>query len=320
MKILDRKDTYIQNKLNINKIIKSWFLEFNGRQHNNMVMCPNHEDTKPSMDVSPEGKAYCHGCGFVASNFIELYSKMEGLTYMEARKILYEMTTPTVPDGLWQTFEREFTVTEKPRTYIVKDRNISLQITNLLHLGYDLCTGRITIPIFDQFSSCVNIRYAKWLKYDTGAKMKNIPKHGACRLYPENLMVNEEKVLLVEGEFDALVGRSFDLPAVTWTCGATSWNDEHSWLFKDKVVFILYDNDEPGRKGAEMNKQKLQGIAREVIVLDPLCKEGKDLTDWSKVDPTKLEWLKSDIDTHEIIRDIGKNVCRYCGQEIKKGV
>jgi len=91
----------------------------------------------------------------------------------------------------------------------------------------------------------------------------------------------DESVYLVEGEKDADNVASLGLAATTVPMGAGKWQPHYAQWFADRSVFILPDNDAPGRKGAELWATCLAGIARSVtIVTLPGLPEHGDVTDW----------------------------------------
>lgn len=76
-------------------------------------------------------------------------------------------------------------------------------------------------------------------------------------------------VYLVEGEKDVNTLKRIGKAAVSLPDGAGSkWKDSYAEVFKGKHVAIIEDNDEPGRKFAEMAAGKLHGNAASVRILD----------------------------------------------------
>lgn len=77
-----------------------------------------------------------------------------------------------------------------------------------------------------------------------------------------------DAVFLVEGEADVNTLKNAGYAAVTLPDGAQSkWTAEYAEALRGKRVTILPDNDEPGRKYAQMCAENLCGVA-EVYVLD----------------------------------------------------
>lgn len=94
-----------------------------------------------------------------------------------------------------------------------------------------------------------------------------------------------EIVFLVEGEKDVDNLGWAEMPAVSLPDGAKSkWESSYDLAFKGKRVVILPDNDDPGRKYAQMCAENLHGVASAVWVLDlrkvwPEIPEKGDITD-----------------------------------------
>jgi DNA primase len=163
----------------------------------------------------------------------------------------------------------------------------------------------------------VNIRRIAWGKglKDSRYRALNTKGHGECRLFPEGEVVKADRMVLVGGEWDALIGRQCGMPTVSWTGGEGSWNHEYDWIFRDKGVFILYDNDDAGKRGAEeaMKKARRAGACH-VENLMPLMK-AKDLNDWYLKDPQAVFFLASDVKAQVVVRE-NTGICPYCGQTL----
>ena len=332
MKVNDKMVSFLEARLDIEEIVHTYFPEW---QPDGMVVCPFHDDTKASLHISPEGKAKCHSgqCGWSASNIIDFFSKIEGVTYDKARWLLYEMVVKTIPESRVDTYKKQiwggfksFTLGKAPCIrYLLNTRKLGSTTIGKYGIGYDTKTKRITIPIYDQFNRCVNIRKIGWTKKQRDfAKALNTKGYGKVRLYPENQIINEKKIVLVEGEWDMLIGRQAGLPTATWTGGAGGWNDEFAWLFQDKIVFILYDNDRAGVEGAYNQELRISEIADWVEVCSPLSLNvGKDLSEWYG---NRVMGMDSFVD-HVINFELPVNTktkkvkrCPCCGQIIKEEI
>jgi putative DNA primase/helicase len=91
-----------------------------------------------------------------------------------------------------------------------------------------------------------------------------------------------DSVVIVEGEKD--VDRLWDIgiSATTNSGGAGNWSEELNQYFKDKNVFIIPDNDDPGRKHAELVAGNLKDTAASVRICR-ICSEmpeKADISDW----------------------------------------
>jgi len=65
--------------------------------------CPFHIEKTASFSVSPDkGVYYCHGCG-VGGDIIDFVSRIEGIGFMDALRIIAEKSNIETPDGLPDT-------------------------------------------------------------------------------------------------------------------------------------------------------------------------------------------------------------------------
>ena len=90
---------------------------------------------------------------------------------------------------------------------------------------------------------------------------------------------------LVEGEKDVDNLKKAGMVAVSLPDGSQSkWEDTYNAVFKGKQVVILPDNDEPGKKYAQMCAEKLHGNAANIWIVDlkqawPEIPEKGDISD-----------------------------------------
>ena len=99
---------------------------------------------------------------------------------------------------------------------------------------------------------------------------------------PELLAAPADAVIwLCEGENDADRVAAQGLVATTNPGGAGKWHRDYSAALSGRRVAVLPDNDEPGRRHAQMVAEALRGVAAEVVVLelDGLAEHG-DISDW----------------------------------------
>lgn len=88
-------------------------------------------------------------------------------------------------------------------------------------------------------------------------------------------------IAVVEGPKDASNLSAQRLLATTNPGGAGKWRPEYSETLRNRLVFIIPDNDEPGRKHAEEVARSLRGVAKRIrIVQLPDLGEGEDVSDW----------------------------------------
>ena len=98
---------------------------------------------------------------------------------------------------------------------------------------------------------------------------------------PELLANPKRFVFPCEGEKDCDNLAGINLLATCNAGGAGKWTAEHAQYLRGRRVFILPDNDEPGRKHAQQVAESLQGIAASVRIVElPGLPAKGDVSDW----------------------------------------
>lgn len=145
-------------------------------------------------------------------------------------------------------------------------------------IGWD--GSRYTIPVRDVDGSLLNVR-----RYQMGGghtnKMLNLPGHGSAALFRPDILRDNERIVITEGETDCILLNQTGIPAVTHTAGASTFRTQWAGQFVDKDVWIAYDADDAGRKGAKRVQDILSAFARNVFVISiPQTTKGADVTDF----------------------------------------
>lgn len=173
---------------------------------------------------------------------------------------------------------------ERIREYL-HGRGITDQIIAEYELGFGEFYGRhwITIPIKDETGDYAFFK----LRQDPseGSEKITYPKGTHAQLYDYDALDSAQGPLVIcEGELDRLLLASRGVKAVTGTHGAATFKRE--WV--DKVaafqkIYIIYDRDDAGTKGAE-RVAKLLDEARVpeiyVVTLPDAVGDGGDVTDY----------------------------------------
>ena len=212
-------------------------------------LCPFHDDKTASFSFNKStGQWYCFTCG-EGGGFKTFLTKMGVVDEQEIKHL--------VPEDEINKMHETLLSNPKGMQYLKEKRGISEQIIDEFNLGFD--SSRIWIPVKNDDGVYVNVRkyrpkadYGKVIGYATG--------YNQCRLYPNKATI-EDDVYILEGEMDVLAARSLGLPAYTQTAGALTWDSSFNYYFKDKNVYIVYDNDEQGREGAKVVAASLAKIA-----------------------------------------------------------
>ncbi|GAA1742514.1 AAA family ATPase [Microbacterium paludicola] len=171
--------------------------------------------------------------------------------------------------------------------YLTEQRGLTEATVARFKIGWD--GERYTIPVRIGLGKWINAR-----RYLPGAsaknKMLNVPGHGTAVLaFTEVLQGNSLPVLLCEGEWDALLAGQHGeglYVAVTGTGGADSPPRDLS-LLAGREVFVAYDADLAGERGAEKVAKALRAVGARVHIINPrglglpfTDTHGADISDW----------------------------------------
>jgi hypothetical protein len=258
------------------------------------LYCPLHENPETSKSASASmnpstGKFMCFSrCGgYGISQVWRMVQegdtperKVEGVTDIQEapsrrrRRATQEQELPTM-EKVEEWHDRLMAKSSLLRE-MHERRGLSEQTLERWLIGWN--GDRYTIPILNGDGELINVR-----RYKMGAandKMLNWPGHGDACLYGVDAL-DDSKVLITEGEMDMLLARQYGFPSLTVTAGAGTWMPSFTPMFFGKSVYVVYDVDEAGEKGAKKVAAALAGVASAVrIVKLPLTKKGSDLTDY----------------------------------------
>lgn len=210
--------------------------------------CPCHDDKQASLTITKGCRSvllHCHaGC-----NFEDIIQKV-GLKKQD----LYFEERP--PGSSWRAYVegREHKRIEAVYNYVSLTSGeyafTKIRMEDKQMIYGVLCNNR--------FSYGLNGRRRKDLKSIYG-DLKALNK----------AIAEGKPVFIPEGEKDVntLIKRGYT--ALTYG-GSGDWQSEFATLFKDADVYILADNDEPGRKVANIILSDLKGIAKSARVIVPV--------------------------------------------------
>lgn len=210
--------------------------------------CPCHDDKQASLTITKGCRSallHCHaGC-----NFEDIIQKV-GLKKQD----LYFEERP--PGSSWRAYVegREHKRIEAVYNYVSLTSGeyafTKIRMEDKRMIYGVLCNGRFTYGL--------NGRRRKDLKSIYG-DLKALNK----------AIAEGKPVFIPEGEKDVntLIKRGYT--ALTYG-GSGDWQSEFATLFKDAEVYILADNDEPGRKVANIILSDLKGIAKSARVIVPV--------------------------------------------------
>ena len=189
---------------------------------------------------------------------------------------------PLPDDSQLTRWTKQLLADEQKMKYLRVKRGIDdIDVIKRLRLGYDRRRQRYTIPIFDERGELVNVRMYKPNANGPNKMISWGKGWGNGRIYGFDTLAESDTILLCEGEWDRIVALCNGIAAVTDTAGAKVFKPEWAKHFKGKHVYIAYDDDEVGRKGAQRARRVLEECAESVygVSLDLDVKAG-DVTDF----------------------------------------
>jgi len=161
----------------------------------------------------------------------------------------------------------------------IRDRGISPEVILSSRISWN--GSSIVIPIYDADHNFLFNKYRKDPANTSEGASKYFYDAGhKYALYNIEVLKDTDFVFIVEGELDALLLTSLNIPAVSSTGGAQSFSSDWAPLFEGKEVFICYDADEAGIKGA-IKVARIIHHAR-IVWLPSGQFQGKDVTDFIK--------------------------------------
>lgn len=170
------------------------------------------------------------------------------------------------------------------KQYLMNDRGLPDHVVDVFKLGWGEFYGKkwLTIPIRDEEGKYIFFKLRQDPK--EGNEKMSYPRGIEAQIYDWEVLQNaENKLIICEGELDCLLLNSKGINAITSTHGAMTFKQE--WcekIGKERKIYICYDNDEAGRKGAKRVAKLLEDTGNElfIITLPEEVGEAGDITDY----------------------------------------
>lgn len=137
-------------------------------------------------------------------------------------------------------------------TWLRDERGISESVMIEAKLGIDVDNGELAIPVHAADGTFLFNKYRRSPWTEDGPKYR-YTKGSTAQLYgAEQLpaLAPHSRVVVTEGELDALALRSIGYTAVSSTGGSGTWRAEWCEMLKDFKVIVMYDADRAGVEGA----------------------------------------------------------------------
>lgn len=284
-----------------------------------MVNCPfpHHNadgtayyETNPSMGINLEKGIFncfsCHSSG----NEYQFIAKYLGVTIQQASLLKNILDTVTETDREWKRAVDTLWMNPNELNFLRNKLHLSDATIKELHMGLEGPNRGVAFPVFylNQLVDVVTYDPTKVPKYRKRPNSLN----GFIMPY-DTWIQNDKSTVIVAGQKDLAIALEYGINAITITGGEGQVPELFLKDFTNRRVYIIYDNDETGRFGAEEVATAIKPYASLVKVLDisPVCVEkGEDLFDYfikygkTKKDLVDLinsteEFTEQDMDRHK---------------------
>lgn len=250
------------------------------------VLCPfphttvdgkRYYETNPSAHINTENSLYhCKVCGAKYSE-AGFFVSQTGIKYAQAVEILTSLEEKSI-DGNWSIAVNSLK-TSTTALALIKKLNFSNEVVDKLQIGFE--GEGISFPVF-VYGQLMDVR-----KYRPNQKPKVLSRSGASAGYivPDvSTMSSLNTIYLCAGEKDMTIARSMGLDAYTLTGGEQAVPQTFGYAFRGKNVYIMYDNDDTGRKGARKLGLYLKDLGAVPYVFEghhaTCIEKGEDIWDY----------------------------------------
>lgn len=291
----------VQDKIDVLKLCEYLGIEGTVSGDNLMTFCPVNPDhdnkNTPAFGIKVLGEKRgvwnCYGCG-MKGNVIHLVMLMKGVDRDEAERLLAEwfdleeISLGVSSEELYKMLEApmvngddEQLVIPLPRVsgkkervieYLMKKRGYteieSWDIINYFKMDYcevGYYSGRIIIPIYDRKG--ISVAFEADSVEENIEKRKLYPKGSQTRrLLFNDCNVETNKVCIVEGIWDVIRLRSFNIPAVAVFGSSISNYQANELIRKYEEVRLFFDGDKAGRNALEKAQEILHPFVKVGII------------------------------------------------------
>lgn len=264
---------------------------------NVLVTCPNHKngmERHPSCNIycredNPNveyGKVHCFTCGYTASlpQFVgKCFEETEAFGkewLLENFGTSYNSNYLCSPEiNIDKSKKNKFLNENELNKYAfyhpyMWKRKLSKNVVDYFKIGFDSKSNSITFPVWDSSNRLVMIT-----RRNVDSKIFNIPKDVEKPVYLLNEVIKQgiTRIIVTEGQIDALTAWSYGVPAVA-TMGSPSYKQIQSLNFSGvRIIITMFDNDVAGKR---FTKKIDELIRKDIILLHAkLPRVAKDIND-----------------------------------------
>jgi len=264
----------------------------------NTVSCPFHSEATPSMQINTNQKVYhCFGCGAHGNenDFIQAYFNINKNNVSSFKSLL--MNSDSLDD--YERYSRDGGEYKGNSTYMdLVHMGINPKVLEDLKVGcdtYTSCDPDTGTPLIMAdttskrllFPVIVKNRILDYRKYTTDKSIQpktiSNPKVKGGLVLPYHLWKPDMTATVIcEGEKDMAFARTYGYNAISLG-GAKMLPTMFLDDFKDRQIYIVYDNDGPGRDGALKLASTLFSVSKSIYIADIgkyVKEEKEDITDF----------------------------------------
>ena len=175
------------------------------------------------------------------------------------------------------------------RQYL-NNRYITNEMIEYYELGFGKFYGSlwIVVPIKDINDNVILLKLRREPKSDNKIKYIAFPRNIPATIFGMQDLLNTDMIAVVEGECDKMLLSSHGVPTITSTVGSQGFKKAWIFIFKNiKKVFLIFDRDEAGNKGAEKLSNMILGEYPDIevfkCVLPIEVGEHGDISDLAKI-------------------------------------
>ena len=177
----------------------------------------------------------------------------------------------------WKNLQHRYLLENNDMIDKLHQLKISDAVISELQLG--CMTNFLATPVFKN-GQLINIARYNINRIPDYAKVLYNKNANSGDIIPFDIWKNDNRNTIVcEGEKDMLIARSHGFNAITLTGGSqSSLQKEYLDYFKNRNVYICYDNDDAGKRGSKVLYKELKELAKEVHIIDisSVCSENKE--------------------------------------------
>jgi len=262
-------------------------------------------DETPSLSINVEkGIHHCFGCGAKGNELQFLAQYMDiGLDIALELYDAIKNSNETLKDWIAGA-EKTLHKNEPYLEILQRNLGINMDTIKKLHIGLEGPGRGVAFPVFvfDKLVDVITYNPGKTPKY----LKRTTSKNGFIMPY-DDWRNSMKPTTICAGQKDLAIALTHDINAITITGGEGNLPQFFYREFEDRIVHIIYDNDEAGRNGAIEVAVALKPYAKMIKIIDisPVCVEkGEDLWDFfMKYHKTKIDLIAIINNTKEFSED-----------------